>query len=363
MTTTFPASPSPFRPGAALQLAETAGWNPAEMPRYGKQEQAALLQLVPGEVALAVTSPSTPVTVAGVRAGYSAALLAMLGATWSRTIASVFPSSSPSETYPWLRSAPNPRKWEGERTFQELRGDVVTIVNDDYESTIEFKVPDFRRDKTQQIAQRAQDLATRVAFFPESLLTALLVANGNAYDGKAFFAVDHVVGQSGAINNALVAADGLAGGANPTTDQMSANISRALSAMLGFRDDQGQPLHASARQFAVMVPAPMYAATVAAINSAFTSAAASNPLPELSAVGYSFVPILNPRLTATNQFYLFRVDGGIRSLLLQEEGVNPVELGPESEHAKKTNRVLFGHGWAGGVGYGRFEFAMRGTTS
>lgn len=363
MTTPFPASPSPFRQGAALQLAAEAGWNPAEMPRFNQQQQAALLQHVPDEVALAVSSPSTPVTVAGVRGGYAAALLAMLGASWSRVVASVFPSSSPSETYPWLRSAPNPRKWEGERTAQELRGDVVTIVNDDYETTIEFRVPELRRDKTQQIAQRIQDLATRVAFFPEQLLTSLLVTNGNAYDGKPFFAVDHVVGQSGTINNALTTSDGLAGGATPTTDQQSTNISRMLSAMLGFRDDQGQPLHGAARQFVVMVPAPMYAATVAAINASFTSAAASNPLPELSAVGFSFVPIVNPRLTATNQLYLLRVDGGIRSLLLQEEGVNPVELGPESEHAKRTNRVLFGHGWAGGAGYGRFEFAMRGTTS
>lgn len=343
---------------AALRECEAAGWNPARLRRPTAEEQARLMELQ-----LSVSSPSSAVTMAGVTGAYAAVLSAMLGRSWSRVIASHFDSSSPSETYPWLRAAPNPRKWEGERTAQELANDVVTIVNDDYESTIEFRIPDLRRDKTGQVMQRVSDLATRVAFFPEKLISDLLIANGNAYDGVAFFATTHSVGSSGTINNAIVAADGLAGGANPTSAQQAANIGLLLSRQLGFLDDKAQPLHEAARQFAVMVPPGMFGATVAAINSAFTSAAASNPLRALTDVGYTFVPLMNGRLTATNQIYLFRLDGGVKAFLLQEEGVNPMALGPESEHAKKTNRAMFGHGWNGGVGYGRFEFGIRGTTS
>lgn len=347
----------------ALQHVEYAQWKPARIPRL-RDENGRPLSLRPwDEVALSVTSPSTPVTIAGVRAGYAASLQSMLGLSWSRTIASAFDTSSPSETYPWLRAVPNPRKWEGERTMQELKSDVVTIVNDDYEATIEFRLPDLRRDKTGQIMARAADLATRVAFFPEHLMTSLLTTNGNAYDSVAFFATTHAVGSSGTINNAIVAGDGLAGGAVPTTAQQSSNILLLLARMLGFLDDQGQPLNEASRQFAIMTPASLYGATVAAINAMFTSASATNPLGELARFGYSFIPVLNARLTATNVFYMFRVDAGIKALLLQEEGVAPVELGPSSEHAAKTNRALFGHGWQGGVGYGRFELAIRGTTS
>jgi hypothetical protein len=344
----------------ALRAVELADWNPARIPRLvgaNGQQLAAMPDLQ-----LAVSSPSTPVTIAGVRAGYALALQQQLGVSWAREVASAFDTSSPSETYPWLRQVPNPRKWEGERTTQELRGDVVTIVNDDYESTIEFRVPDMRRDKTGQIMARVQDLATRVAFFPEHLITALLVANGNAYDGTPFFATNHQVGSSGTINNALVTGDGLAGGTNPSTAQMSTNLMLALSQMLAYLDDTGQPLNEGARQFVVMTPARLFGPTVAAINAMFTSASATNPLGELARYGYSFRPLLNARLTTQNQFYVMRADAGIRALLLQEEGINPMELGPDSEHAKKTNRVMFGHGWAGGVGYGRFEMALRGTT-
>lgn len=350
--------------GYAQRMLELAGMNPSRVARVTPAERALLHELVELEVALSASSPSGPVTIAGVRGGYSAALLAAYGLTWSRLIASDFPTTdSPSETYPWLRSAPIPRKWEGERTVQELRSDVVTIVNDSYESTIEFKVPDFRRDKVGQIAARIRDLATRVAFFPEHLITALLVANGNAYDGKAFFATDHAVGSSGTINNAIVAADGLAGGDNPTSAEQAANIGFLLSRLLAFLDDRGQPFNEAARAFVVMVPPNQFGSTVAAINAAFTSAASSNPLAELAEFGYSFVPVVNARLTTKNQLYLFRADAGIRSMLMQSTGVDPTELGPDSEHAKKTNRVLFGHGWEGGVGYGRFELAIRGTTS
>jgi len=346
----------------ALKQVEAADWNPTRIPRLLDQHGRPLAAR-PYDVALAASAPSTPVTIAGIRAGYAMSLQAALGLSWARQIASSFDSSSPSETYPWLRAAPNPRKWEGERTAQELVSDVVTIVNDDYESTIEFRIPDLRRDKTGQIMGRAADLATRIAFFPEHLVTSLLTTNGNAYDGVAFFATSHAVGSSGTINNAIVAGDGLAGAAAPTTAQQSANILLLMSRMMGFLDDQAQPLNEAARQFVIMTPANMFGATAAAISAMFTSASATNPLGELARYGFSFLPVLNARLTTTNVMYMFRVDAGIKSLLLQEEGVNPVELGPDSEHAKKTNRALFGHGWAGGVGYGRFELAIRGTTS
>lgn len=345
----------------AMRSCELAAWNPSRMPRLvGENGQP--LGSAP-DLQLAVSSPSTPVTISGIRAGYALALQQQLGVTWSRDIASAFDTSSPSETYPWLRAVPNPRKWEGERTQQELRSDVVTIVNDDYEATIDFRLPDMRRDKTGQILARVQDLATRVAFFPEHLITALLVANGNAYDGVPFFATNHAVGQSGTLNNALGTGDGLAGGTAPSTAQMSSNLMLALGQMLAFLDDQGQPINEGGRQFVVMTPARLFGPTVAAINAMFTSASATNPLGELARYGYSFRPILNARLTTQNQFYVMRADAGIRALLMQEEGVNPVTLGPDSEHAAKTNRALFGHGWAGGVGYGRFELAVRGTTS
>lgn len=312
---------------------------------------------------MTTSSNNSPLTMRSVQGDYFLTLADQLGTGWARMIASYFDTNQPSEEYPWLRSAPALRKWEGERSFVEIATDKVTIFNDEYETGFSVKVKDFRRDKTTQIQARIADLARRVAQHPESLLTALLVANGNAYDGVSFFSTSRTVGASGTIKNDIGTSDGLAGGAAPTTAQMASNLLISLQQMLGFKDDKGEPLNEGARQFLVMTPANLWGATVAAINAAFTSASATNPIPELRGQGVQFTPVLNARLTATNTFYVARADAGIKSMLLQEEETNPVALDRDSEHAIKKNEVYFGHGWSGGVGYGRPELILRGATS
>lgn len=312
---------------------------------------------------MTVSSTATPLTLRNVRGEYFLSLAQQLGMTWSRTIASVFPTDQPQEEYPWLGASPNLRKWEGERTVRELRSDKITIVNDDYETGIEFRLPDLRRDKTGQMQARVRDMATRVATFPDKLLTALLVANGTAYDGVAYFSGSHVVGQSGTIDNTVGTGDGTAGGATPTTAQMATNILTGVQRIMSFLDDQGEPLNEAARSFALMAPPNLWGPAVAAVQSAFTSASATNPLAELRSIGLQIAPMVNARLTATNKFYLFRTDAGIRPFIVQEEGVAPVELGEGSERAAMTNRAYFGHGWRGGAGYGRFELAVEVSTS
>lgn len=313
---------------------------------------------------MVTTGQNTALTLRSVIGDYYLSLNKQLGARWAGLVASEFPTNQPSEQYPWLRASPKLRKWEGERSAQELGSDSVTIFNDDYEATIEFRVPDFRRDKTSQIQARIADMAQRVAQHPERILTDLLIANGTAtYDGTAFFATGRTIGDSGTINNALTASQGLAGGAAPSTAQQSNNLLIGITQLMSFLDDKGEPLNEGAREFVVMTPPALWGPTVAAISAAFTSASATNPLSELRSVGVKFMPVMNARLTTTNQFYMFRADAGIKALILQEEEVNPVALDRDSEHAIKTNKVLFGHGWVGGVGYGRPELALRLTNA
>ena len=272
-------------------------------------------------------------------------------------ISSVFPTDQPMEEYPWLAETTELVKWEGERTIKKLKSDKIVIVSDEWETGFAIKKRDFTRDKTAQMQARAQELAFNVAVFPTKLVTDLMVANGNAYDGVAFFAGTHVVGDSGTIDNTMASGE-LAGGATPTTDEQAANILLTLERLIGFKNAAGQPLNEAAQQFVMMVPPSMYGRSVAAVNAAFTSAAATNPLTELRGAGINITVVLNARLTGST-WYLMRTDAGIRPFIVQEEDTVPVELGLTSEHCIKTNEVYFGHGWSGGAGYGRFELACR----
>jgi phage major head subunit gpT-like protein len=313
------------------------------------------------EVLLAASTTATPLTLRNVTGSYYLKLAQQLGAGWYRTAASTFTTDQPVETYPWLGQAPNLRKWEGERSVQELRSDVVTLINDDYEGTITFRGPDLRRDKTGQMIARAGELAQRVAQFPERLISNLILANGNAYDGAAFFADTRSVGASGNIDNNLTTGDNLAGGSAPTTAQQSNNLLIGLSRLMGFLDDQGEPLNEGAREFLAMVPASLYAATVAAVNAAFTSASATNPLSELVNSGMRFRVVLNARLGtgANDTWYLMRTDAGILPFIVQEELTMPISLDQGSEYYAMNNKAIFGHGWAGAAGYGRPELICK----
>ncbi len=309
-------------------------------------------------------STATPLTSRAIKGMYFAAHEAAQADSWVQNIANVYDTDQPQEEYPWLGANPTMRKWEGERTAQELRGDKVILINEDYESTIEFRGQDFRRDKTTQIQARIREQAENVVSLPERLISALLVANGTAYDNVAFFhASSHVVGSSGVIKNALGTGDGMAGAAAPTSAQQATNILLAIQKMLGFLNDQGEPLNALARMFKVMVPVNMWSATIAALQDEFTSAGVSNTMASLRKRGVSIDVVCNPRLTTTNRFFVFREDGPIKPFIYQSEMDEPGMLDESSEHFFKTKRVQFGVSASAAAGYGRFEYAIQCTTS
>lgn len=280
-------------------------------------------------------------------------------ASWVGNVASVFTSDQPQEVYPWLGQNPAMRKWDGERSFEELRGDSVTLINDDYEATLWVKRKDLRRDQTGQLRARIGELADRAAQLPQKLISTLISANGTAYDGVAFFADTHSVGVGGTIDNLMTAADGgLAGGSTPTTAQMSANLIAMVGRMMSFKDDKGEPMNEAANGFSIMVTPNLLGSTLGAVKDTFVSGGASNTL---ASTGWSFAVYSNARLTSTNVIYLFRTDGRVRPFIYQEE-MNELEaLGEQSEHAFKTNTVAFGAHVSGAAGYGRFEYAIKGT--
>jgi len=278
-------------------------------------------------------------------------------ATWLGDVASTFTTDQPSEEYPWLGQNPAMKLWDGERSYQELRGDRLVLINDDYEGTIEFKRSDFRRDKTGQLQARVGELADRAAQLPQKLISTLLLANGTDYTGGNFFS-SHTVG-AGTFNNQTTTNIGTP--TAPTTAEMVAGILTALNRFQVFTDDQGEPMHEFARGFTIMVPPNMWTALIAALGDQFTSSGVSNTIAAVTQRGYSMMPVSNPRLGSTAIFYVFRNDARIGSMIYQEELVNLEVLGPDSEHAKKTNKVMMGAHIVSAAGYGRPEMVVQHT--
>lgn len=147
-------------------------------------------------------------------------------------------SDSDKESYNWLGAVPAPVEWKDERVIRGLRSQDYTIVNTNYETTIEVDRNTLEDDKYGLIAPRIKQLATRVANHPNKLVFQLLNAGASTktYDGQNFFKANRQIGDSGTINNIAAgayAADG---------DKIRAGIAKAIEQMMGFKDDQGEPM-------------------------------------------------------------------------------------------------------------------------
>lgn len=281
-----------------------------------------------------------------------------LGQSWIPGVSMFFDSNQESETYKWLGMSPAMREWIGGRNAVGFRENGITIINKKYESTMEVLVDEIRRDKTGQVMLRVAEQARRANGHWAKLLTALLIAGettgGECYDGQYFFDTDHSEGDSGSQDNDLTGA--AATNAQPTVTEMADAIMACVAAILGFKDDQGEPMNEGASQFRVMVPTVYMGPAAGALNNDFISSGNSNTLTTLE--GFQFRLTVNPRLTSGAKFYVFREDGDTKALIRQEEEpitVSAVAEGSELEFNEDKHH--YGIKAIRNVGYGYWQHA------
>lgn len=122
-------------------------------------------------------------------------------------VASKVTSNKRSENYGWLGDTPQMKEWVSERTPKKLRENGFTIINKDYESTIEVDRNDIDDDLYGQHKLRVNAMGTAAMKFYDRRLTEVieLGTSTNCYDGQFFFDTDHSEGASGTQSNAPAA--------------------------------------------------------------------------------------------------------------------------------------------------------------
>ncbi|WP_201594807.1 Mu-like prophage major head subunit gpT family protein [Psychrobacter fulvigenes] len=114
-------------------------------------------------------------------------------------VAMVVPSSNSQETYAWLQNMPRMRKWIGDKVINKLSKQGYSIVNDDFEVTVEVKRNDIEDDNIGQYNNMSQQAGWSAKQLPDELV-AELINNGQTelcYDGKPFFSSTHPVTVNG----------------------------------------------------------------------------------------------------------------------------------------------------------------------
>lgn len=246
-----------------------------------------------------------------------------IGASWVADLSMLFTSDQDSEEYVWLGQSPQMREWVGGRHAKGFRENGITIKNKHYEATIEVLLKEMRRDKTGQVMARISDLALRTNSHWASLLSTLTI-NGEStvcYDGQYFFDTDHAEGDSGTQSNDIsvdistlpASVHGSAASA-PSVEEFQQAMLKGVTAIHGFKDDQGEPMNEGAMGFIAMVPTGLgYVARNAVAMPRGTGVS------EQMVDGVNMRIAVNPRLTWTDKFAVFRADGGVKPFIRQQE--------------------------------------------
>ena len=110
-------------------------------------------------------------------------------------IAMLVPSTGKSNDYAWLSNFPRMKKWIDEKTIKALSAFKYSIVNDDWEATVEVDRNDIEDDLLGIYKPQAEMAGFSAKQLPDEIVFDLLNNGFTAlcYDGQYFFDVDHVV--------------------------------------------------------------------------------------------------------------------------------------------------------------------------
>jgi len=286
-------------------------------------------------------------------------------------------SNSAQEKYAWLGNVPQMREWKGNRIAKQLREYDYTIVNREFESTLEIALNDLRRDKTGQLVKRIGELAKRADTHWATLITELITnatsaTLGKCYDGNAFFSASHADGDSGTQTNLLTATEvptlNVGTATAPTAAEMAEAIFGAIGYSYSYKDDQGEPINEDAKNWVVMAGnATIFGAAAKAIAQNMVNSGGAAIDNVLKNVGLTITPVFNARLTAaswTDKFLLFRADAPVAPFIRQSEtamNVNALAEGSDYEFTNKAH--LYGVDVNRAAGYGLWQGALHCTLS
>ena len=294
------------------------------------------------------------------------ALSESTGAPWLDQVSNYFTSDQTLEEYAWLGMTPAMREWIGGRNAKGFREQSLQIRNKHFEATLDVLVKDLRRDKTGQLMVRINEMARRANSHWASMLSELIAGGASTacYDGQNFFDTDHSEGDSGTQSNSItvdisaepVAVEGTV--SSPAVAEIQFCIAKAIQAIVGFVDDQGEPMNEDATRFLVMAPTEYMHVIMQAVATPVQVAETQTALQALKS-NFAIDVVVNPRLStmaASYQFPVFRTDSYLKSFIRQEEtGVQLKVKGSGSEYEFDNDAHQYGIDTWRNVGYGMWQ--------
>ncbi|MBU1564229.1 MAG: Mu-like prophage major head subunit gpT family protein [Proteobacteria bacterium] len=263
--------------------------------------------------------------------------------TFWEKVAMLVPSGGSQNDYKWLSNFPKMRRWIGDKAIKSLAAFGYTIVNDDWEATIEVDRNDFTDDNLGIYAPQAQMAGFSAKQLPDEIIADL--ANGVfanlCHDGQYMCDTDHVVAGASVSNKGVVALSAA------TQALAIASLGAARTAMKKFKDDEGRPLNITP-DVLLVPPALEDIANILANNEKLDD---GKPNPYKGTI----TVVCDARLTSDTAWFLLDTSKPVRPFIYQERE-KPVfvqQIDPQADDVFMRKKFKFGAEarCAGGYGF------------
>ncbi|MRR15693.1 MAG: head protein [Deltaproteobacteria bacterium] len=158
---------------------------------------------------------------------------------WQKT-AMLVPSGSSQNDYAWLSMFPKMKKWIGDKAVKALEAFKYTVVNDDWEATVEVDRNNIEDDTLGIYAPQAQMAGFSAKQLPDEIVADLKnkAFVNKCYDGQYYYDTDHPVGEA----KTSTSNKGTAVLSGATQALALAGYGAARTAIMSYTDDEGRPL-------------------------------------------------------------------------------------------------------------------------
>jgi len=269
---------------------------------------------------------------------------------WEKTTMKV-PSGSGQNDYTWLSRFPKMRKWLGDKVIKQLEAFKYTVVNDDWEATVEVDRNDIDDDNIGIYAPQAQEAGFSAKQLPDELDADLKnnAFTNECYDSQYFYDDDHDVAGS-SVSNLGTAALSAA-----TTALAAASYGAGRLAIMSFTDDEGRPLGLIPNL--LEVPPALEATGRLLLENDKLTDESPNPYKGTAEL------LVNPRLTSSTAWFLHVTNRPLKPFIYQERKA-PVfvqQTGEETENVFMRKKYRFGAEARAAGGYGLWQMSYGST--
>lgn len=267
--------------------------------------------------------------------------------TTYQKIAMTVPSSSAYVDYRWLANFPQMKRWVGNKQVTKLSDYKYTIVNEDFQATVEVRRNDIEDDQLGIYKPQAESAAWSAKQLPDELIYELVNKSftEKCYDGKAFIADNHPVGKAAVSNKGKkkLSMESLA--------KAQASFGAARIAMMQFKDDEGRPLNVKPN--ILLVPVALGDTARALMTVDRLEDGKPNPYKGVCEV------VEEPRLTDDNAWFLLDCNKPVKPFVFQERK-KPVfvqQTNMDSDDVFNRAVYKFGAEARGAAGFGHWQLA------